>query len=79
MITLSEKETDIQVNGRQNAIRHISGKQIIQGMFGVCRSFVLKENFKNKTKNTWRMCTQGTSSKKILFSNTFSELHVEHE
>lgn len=49
MITLSEKETDIQVNGRQNAIRHISGKQIIQGMFGVCRSFVLKENFKNKT------------------------------
>lgn len=42
---------------------------VIQGMFGVGRSFVLREYFKNKNMHSGYMFKENTISKRFIFGN----------
>lgn len=50
MMTSNEKmkQTLNEINGRENVVLHISGRQTVDNMFGSGRSFVLMKYFDTK-------------------------------
>lgn len=64
------KQTLNNINGGDNAERHISGRQSLDNMFGSGRSFILMKYFYRKLEKHASL-----HAGRMSFSKTFSEIN----